>query len=210
VAELAHPQAHACDPVAGVRGVASGRQAQLGHTKMSTTLEIYTPPLPAHQRAAVERLSQLVTNGDELHQFREGTAHAYRADSVISGRKYGRHVGTRTPDLYRVKIRRPAFSKAQRRAGMTQSASVYTGLQPPPAAPDLSCSLVRIMATSGEWGQFLWGNLWGTMPAYPLGFRFAQRARAAFLAISLRRSGVRLLRRAWPPLPAPFLAIVRR
>jgi integrase len=46
-------------------------QAQLGHTKMSTTLEIYTLPIPAHQRAAVERLSQLVTNGDELHQFRE-------------------------------------------------------------------------------------------------------------------------------------------
>lgn len=47
-------------------------QAQLGHTKMSTTLEIYTLPLPAHQREAVERLSQLVTNGDELHQLREG------------------------------------------------------------------------------------------------------------------------------------------
>jgi len=47
-------------------------QAQLGHTKMSTTLEIYTLPIPAHQREAVERLSQLVTNGDELHQFREG------------------------------------------------------------------------------------------------------------------------------------------
>jgi integrase len=44
--------------------------AQLGHQKMSTTLEIYTLPIPAHQRAAVERLSQLVTNGDELHQFR--------------------------------------------------------------------------------------------------------------------------------------------
>ncbi len=33
---------------------------------MSTTADIYTIPLPAHQRAAVENLAQLVTNGDEL------------------------------------------------------------------------------------------------------------------------------------------------
>jgi hypothetical protein len=47
-------------------------QAQLGHTKMSTTLEIYTLPIPAQQLETVERLSQLVTNGDESHRFREG------------------------------------------------------------------------------------------------------------------------------------------
>ena len=40
--------------------------AQLGHSKLSTTHEIYTQPLPAHQRAAVEHLAHLVTNGDEL------------------------------------------------------------------------------------------------------------------------------------------------
>ena len=40
-------------------------QAQLGHTKLSTTLEIYTLPLPDHQRAAVENLARMVTNGDE-------------------------------------------------------------------------------------------------------------------------------------------------
>jgi integrase len=39
--------------------------AQLGHSRLSTTHEIYTLPLPAHQRAAVEKLAQLVTNGDE-------------------------------------------------------------------------------------------------------------------------------------------------
>ena len=43
-------------------------QAQLGHTKMSTTLEIYTLPIAATQRQAVENLSRLVTNGDELGQ----------------------------------------------------------------------------------------------------------------------------------------------
>ena len=43
-------------------------QAQLGHSRMSTTLEVYTLPIPAHLRLAVENLSQLVTNGDELHQ----------------------------------------------------------------------------------------------------------------------------------------------
>jgi integrase len=44
-------------------------QAQLGHTKMSTTLELYTVSIPAAQRKAVESLSDLVTNGDELGQL---------------------------------------------------------------------------------------------------------------------------------------------
>ena len=30
--------------------------------------EVYTLPILAHLRLAVENLSQLVTNGDELHQ----------------------------------------------------------------------------------------------------------------------------------------------
>jgi integrase len=46
-------------------------QAQLGHTKLSTTLEIYTLPLPDHQRAAVENLARMVTNGDESKQGME-------------------------------------------------------------------------------------------------------------------------------------------
>ncbi len=40
-------------------------QAQLGHTRLSTTLEIYTVPIPSHQRAAVGRLSDLLTNVDK-------------------------------------------------------------------------------------------------------------------------------------------------
>jgi site-specific recombinase XerD len=40
-------------------------QTRLGHSKMSTTLEVYTIPIPAHLREAVENLSRLVTNGDE-------------------------------------------------------------------------------------------------------------------------------------------------
>ncbi len=47
-------------------GSAKDAQAQLGHAQISTTLGIYTIPVPAHQRAAVEQLSLLVTNGDEL------------------------------------------------------------------------------------------------------------------------------------------------
>jgi integrase len=47
-------------------------QAQLGHSKLSTTLEIYTVPLPSHQREAVENLSRMVTNGDELPKNAEG------------------------------------------------------------------------------------------------------------------------------------------
>ncbi|MBS1801485.1 MAG: site-specific integrase [Acidobacteria bacterium] len=41
-------------------------QAQLGHAHISTTMDIYTQPTPAHQRQAVEAMAQLVTNGDEL------------------------------------------------------------------------------------------------------------------------------------------------
>ena len=38
---------------------------------MSTTLEIYTLPIPAYQRESVEKLSRMVTNGDELDKFAE-------------------------------------------------------------------------------------------------------------------------------------------
>jgi integrase len=46
-------------------------QAQLGHSKLSTTLEIYTIALPSHQREAVEKLSRMVTNGYELPEIAE-------------------------------------------------------------------------------------------------------------------------------------------
>jgi integrase len=45
-------------------------QAQLGHAHISTTMDIYTQPTPDHQRAAVERMPQLVMNGDELTALR--------------------------------------------------------------------------------------------------------------------------------------------
>jgi integrase len=47
-------------------------QAQLGHSKLSTTLEIYTLPIPAHQRVAVEKLWDLLTNVDELRENGKG------------------------------------------------------------------------------------------------------------------------------------------
>jgi integrase len=47
-------------------------QAQLGHSRLSTTLEIYTIPIPAHQREAVAKLSQLVTSGDEFSENADG------------------------------------------------------------------------------------------------------------------------------------------
>jgi integrase len=48
-------------------------QAQLGHAHISTTMDVYTQPTPDHQRAAVERMSQLVTNGDELAASQGGS-----------------------------------------------------------------------------------------------------------------------------------------
>jgi integrase len=47
-------------------------QAQLGHSKMSTTLEIYTLPLPEQQRATVEKLSVLMANDGRKRQNQEG------------------------------------------------------------------------------------------------------------------------------------------
>jgi integrase len=41
-------------------------QAQLGHSKMSTTLEVYTIPIDTRRREVVEKLDCLVTNGDEF------------------------------------------------------------------------------------------------------------------------------------------------
>ncbi len=35
-------------------------QAQLGHSSLQTTLEVYTHPIPETQRAAVERLEHLL------------------------------------------------------------------------------------------------------------------------------------------------------
>ncbi len=49
-------------------------QAQLGHTRMSTTLEIYTLPLAAAQRQAVEKLSELMANDGEFAKTRERLA----------------------------------------------------------------------------------------------------------------------------------------
>lgn len=46
-------------------------QAQLGHAHISTTMDIYTQPTPAHQREAVEKMAQLVTNGDEFSTLGE-------------------------------------------------------------------------------------------------------------------------------------------
>jgi integrase len=47
-------------------------QAQLGHSKMSTTLEIYTLPIPEQQRITVEKLSVLMANDGNLDQNSEG------------------------------------------------------------------------------------------------------------------------------------------
>jgi integrase len=59
-------------------GSAKDAQAQLGHAQITTTLGIYTIPIPAHQRAAVEKLSGLVTNGDAF----DASAGSKKTDAV--------------------------------------------------------------------------------------------------------------------------------
>jgi integrase len=52
-----------------VGGTLREAQAQLGHSRMATTLEIYTVPLAEAQRRTVQTLADLATNGDELGRF---------------------------------------------------------------------------------------------------------------------------------------------
>jgi integrase len=54
-----------------VGGSLRDAQAQLGHSKMSTTLEIYTLPIPEQQRITVEKLSVLMANDGEFTQNRD-------------------------------------------------------------------------------------------------------------------------------------------
>lgn len=46
-------------------------QAQLGHARMSTTLETYTIPVAAAQRETVEKLAEMMANDGELAKIRE-------------------------------------------------------------------------------------------------------------------------------------------
>ncbi|HVZ60189.1 MAG TPA: site-specific integrase [Terriglobales bacterium] len=55
-----------------VGGSLRDAQAQLGHSKMSTTLEVYTIPIAAHQREAVEKISGLMANDGKFAQNPEG------------------------------------------------------------------------------------------------------------------------------------------
>lgn len=55
-----------------VGGSLRDAQAQLGHSKMSTTLEIYTLPIPEQQRVTVEKLSVLMANDGKSGQNSDG------------------------------------------------------------------------------------------------------------------------------------------
>ena len=47
-------------------------QAQLGHSKMSATLEVYTIPIDTRRREVVKKVDCLVTNGDEFRLRQQG------------------------------------------------------------------------------------------------------------------------------------------
>ena len=74
-------------------------QAQLGHSKMSTTLELYTLPIPEQQRAAVEKLSVLMASDGRNGENPEALSLASQRFNELNGRPEW----TRTIDLFRVK-----------------------------------------------------------------------------------------------------------
>jgi integrase len=78
-------------------GSAKDAQAQLGHSQITTTLGMCTIPLPAHQRAAVEKLSGMVTNGDEFRASPE-TGVTQTGCGKLGGGRYR----IRTYDFHRV------------------------------------------------------------------------------------------------------------
>jgi hypothetical protein len=81
-----------------VGGSLRDAQAQPGHSKMSTTLEIYTLPIPEQQRTTVEKLSVLMMASWSK------TRRDCRSPRSRFNEIYGRHDWTRTSDLYRVKV----------------------------------------------------------------------------------------------------------
>ena len=76
-------------------GSAKDAQAQLGHSQITTTLGIYTIAVPADQREAVEKLSQMVTSSEWLEKPESVNL---RCCSELNGGRYR----IRTCDFHRV------------------------------------------------------------------------------------------------------------
>ena len=81
-------------------GPAKDAQAQLGHAQITTTLGIYTIPVPAHQRAGVVKLSRLMTNGDVSRSKPKTEVTEPSLLSELDGGRYR----IRTYDFHRVKM----------------------------------------------------------------------------------------------------------
>jgi hypothetical protein len=75
-------------------------ESPLGHSKISTTLEVYTLPIPEQQRTVVEKLAGLMASDGKNGQNPDGLPLAYRFSWIN-----GRPEWTRTIDLYGVKVR---------------------------------------------------------------------------------------------------------
>jgi hypothetical protein len=78
-------------------GSAKDAQAQLGHAQITTTLGIYTIPVPAHQREAVEKRSQIVTSWRSFENSEWSKPHCC---SEVDGGRYR----IRTYYFHRVKF----------------------------------------------------------------------------------------------------------
>jgi hypothetical protein len=80
-------------------------QELLRHANSRTTLDIYTQALTPAKREAQTKIANLILPKKSL--VGESLTNPFNPhcprQRVLTDRKNGRHVGTRTPDLYRVK-----------------------------------------------------------------------------------------------------------
>jgi hypothetical protein len=97
MAQLAHSEADSRYAFANGWSFAQRCAIQLGHSKMSTTLEVYTPPIPVHLREGVENLSRMVTSSAKKRRNCLPPSNDFK-------RIDGRPERARTVDLHRVKV----------------------------------------------------------------------------------------------------------
>ena len=86
------------------KGSVKDIQAHLRHAKADTTANEYMPELPESVKKMVGSVYAMLTRAPKISGDLLPNATKSSGEEGLCYRKHGRHVGTRTPDLYRVKV----------------------------------------------------------------------------------------------------------